>query len=349
MSAPTNVGARIAFATSSLSEAVDVRTDGDVRHHHTLHVPPPVGEGRIDLVNLGHGLALMWGYCIPHGETVRCRIEPTVSVTQLIFHRSASVARVVLGGRTRSRLFERHEMILLPPGVTGTVVIEPDVKTEQVAILVTGEGFARLEAEDPGEQTLASLLNHPSGTRRTAREARPVVANSVLDVAVSQLLTCPLHGPMARLYLEAKTIEVIALTVDHLNGDATRARRVSLNRQDIELLDEARRYLLQSFRSPPTIAELAHLIGLNRTKLKAGFHQRYNTTIYAFVREQRMHEAMNLLQSGSCNVTEAAHLVGYASLSAFAVAFKATHGFCPCAVRGVPEIEEPPAWCGCEE
>ena len=349
MGALTDVGVRIQFATTRFCETVDVHPEDDQHHHQTLHLPPHVGEGRVDLTNLGRGLALVWGHCVPRGEALRCRIDPNAEVTQLVFHRSGSAARVVLNGRTRGRLFRRHELMVLPPSVTGTVVLEPDVRTEQVAILITSEELAQLDTEQLESETLSSLLVPTSRSKRAGGGARLVAANSALDVAVSQLLSCPLHGSLARFYLEAKTLEVIALSVDHLRSDAAQTRAVALNKRDIELLEEARAHLLQTFRDPPTIAELAHRVGLNRTKLKAGFRKRFHSTIFGFVREQRMHKAMTLLQDGSYNVTEVAHLVGYASLSAFAVAFKATHGFCPCAVRGIPAAGDPPGWCGCEE
>ena len=81
-------------------------------------------------------------------------------------------------------------------------------------------------------------------------------------------------------------------------------------------------------------------MGLNRTKLKVGFKERFGTIVFGFVRQQRMQRALLLLCDGECNVYEAALAVGYNSVSAFAAAFRAAFGFSPRLVRGCKDVTE---------
>ncbi|TVR35736.1 MAG: AraC family transcriptional regulator [Spirochaetaceae bacterium] len=57
--------------------------------------------------------------------------------------------------------------------------------------------------------------------------------------------------------------------------------------------------LLTHYANPPTITELSAAVGLNRTRLKAGFRDRFGTTIFGFIRAQRMQRALLLLRDGS--------------------------------------------------
>ncbi|MBN1836660.1 MAG: helix-turn-helix transcriptional regulator, partial [Spirochaetales bacterium] len=157
----------------------------------------------------------------------------------------------------------------------------------------------------------------------------PGHATAAMGLAVRQMLTCGLRGSLARMYLEAKVTELIALRLAQVGEEPAGERRLVLTRRDRELLHEARAILSERYAEPPTISELAREVALNRTKLKAGFRELFGTTVFGFVRAQRMREAFEVLLDGTCNVTEAANRVGYNSPGAFAAVFKAAYGFSP--------------------
>jgi len=94
-------------------------------------------------------------------------------------------------------------------------------------------------------------------------------------------------------------------------------------------IQEAREILQAEYRSPPTIPQLALRVGLNRSKLKAGFRHEFGTTVFAFVRSRRMLEAECLLLDTDMSVSEVAAAIGYSNPGAFSYAFKQERGFCP--------------------
>lgn len=49
---------------------------------------------------------------------------------------------------------------------------------------------------------------------------------------------------------------------------------------------------------PPSLLELSRLIGLNDYKLKTGFKEMYGTTVFGYLREQRLEKAYRLLMEG---------------------------------------------------
>lgn len=75
--------------------------------------------------------------------------------------------------------------------------------------------------------------------------------------------------------------------------------------------------------------ELAREVGINDYKLKIGFHEVFDTTVFGCLYEYRMERSRQLLESGNLTVTGVARAVGYANRSHFAAAFKRKFGVNP--------------------
>ncbi len=149
---------------------------------------------------------------------------------------------------------------------------------------------------------------------------------------VDAVSACTMIGPMRQLYLEGKALELIALAVDALGADAAPPSEVRMDADLIDRLEHARQVLLADICEPPSLRQLARRCGLNERKLKEGFKQRFGTTVFAYVRQQRMSRAHDLLVGNSGNVGDVAQRVGYANASKFAAAFRRQFGISPSAV-----------------
>jgi AraC-like DNA-binding protein len=84
---------------------------------------------------------------------------------------------------------------------------------------------------------------------------------------------------------------------------------------------------------PPSLPELARSVGLNEFKLKVGFRTHFGTSVFGYLRAQRMDQARRLLVRGELSVTEVAARVGYSNPSKFAAAFRKHFGRPPSALR----------------
>lgn len=146
---------------------------------------------------------------------------------------------------------------------------------------------------------------------------------------IDEILGCPYQGYARRLYLEGKTYELLALRLREIEPAEHTQKRASFSHWDLQAIREAKRLLDASLQDPPTLACLARLAGINDFKLKLGFKQVYETTVFGYVRQERMRIARNLLERGQCDVSQAACIVGYESLSSFARQFKKTYGYSP--------------------
>ncbi|MGH6633270.1 MAG: helix-turn-helix domain-containing protein, partial [Sphingopyxis sp.] len=74
---------------------------------------------------------------------------------------------------------------------------------------------------------------------------------------------------------------------------------------------------------------LARMVGVNQTKLKAGFREVFGVTIYDFIIQQRMRHASQLLLTSEYSVSEVAYQTGYEYPANFTCAFKKYFGALP--------------------
>jgi AraC-like DNA-binding protein len=130
------------------------------------------------------------------------------------------------------------------------------------------------------------------------------------------------------VYLEALAMQLLCHTVTELSGCEVHAH-TSIPPRDLKRIHEARDHLAQHYASPPTIPQLARVVGMNQTKLKAGFKQTFQQTIYAYILQRRMEATAQLLAEREFSVAEIAYRVGYEYPANFSCAFKRYYGCSP--------------------
>ncbi|TVP64214.1 MAG: AraC family transcriptional regulator [Nodularia sp. (in: Bacteria)] len=151
-----------------------------------------------------------------------------------------------------------------------------------------------------------------------------------MQVALHQLLNCPVKGMMRRTYVEAKTLELITLQFAQMLQDITPGEQsVRLRKRDIECIYQARDIITQDMTNPPSLIELAQQLQLNERKLKQGFRQIFGTTVFGYLHDYRLEQAGQLLMTGQMNVAEVSYAVGFANRSYFAAAFRKKFGINP--------------------
>ena len=131
------------------------------------------------------------------------------------------------------------------------------------------------------------------------------------------------------VYLEALAMQLLCHTVTELSAREPHAHGAGIPPRDLKRIYEARDYLAQHYASPPTIPQLARMVGMNQTKLKAGFKQAFQLTIYAYILQRRMEATAQLLVQREFSVAEIAYRVGYEYPANFSCAFKRYYGCSP--------------------
>lgn len=143
------------------------------------------------------------------------------------------------------------------------------------------------------------------------------------------------EGIIKAFFLEARVKELLLLVMEHSYGPDP-APELVLRPDDIERIHAAREVLMNRMDNPPTLKELARLVGLNEFKLKKGYKQIYNTTMYLEFREERLKKALLLLKDESHTISEVAFLAGFKGISSFCVSFHNRFGYSPNYYRKSP-------------
>ena len=151
---------------------------------------------------------------------------------------------------------------------------------------------------------------------------------------LQQLLQWPYQGITRQLYLESKVLELLALYFEQIFTKSEYQSK-KMASKEIDRVYQARDILIQTMADPPSLPELAKQVQLNERKLKQGFREIFNNTVFDYLHDHRMEQAQMLLQTGQLNIQETARWVGYASRSSFVVAFKKKFQVTPSQYRRV--------------
>nr|RNJ69305.1 MAG: AraC family transcriptional regulator [Leptolyngbya sp. IPPAS B-1204] len=178
----------------------------------------------------------------------------------------------------------------------------------------------------------------PPLLRRLLQNSQPIqdqfwhvqLTTSAMRSAIHQILHCPYQGLTHWLFWESKVIELIALRLDQVCQTLPVDLASSgLHSEDIDRIHYASDILLQRLKNPPSLVELARLVGLNDHKLKQGFRQVFGTTVFGYLQTHRMELAKQLLAEPTFNIAGVAQAMGYASQSHFCHMFKQQFGMTP--------------------
>ncbi|MEM9771955.1 MAG: AraC family transcriptional regulator [Cyanobacteria bacterium P01_D01_bin.73] len=132
---------------------------------------------------------------------------------------------------------------------------------------------------------------------------------------INNILSCPYQGRTRRSYLENQAEKLIELRIAAMEEKL----RISAS---ADYIRQASAILRHNFVNPPSVEELARLVGTNRFKLNQGFRQVYGTTPFGYLRNCRLRNARSLLLMSELSVAQVAEEVGYTCRSKFATAFR---------------------------
>lgn len=219
--------------------------------------------------------------------------------------------------------------LLASTGSRNKLIIDYDTKPWSRISLYVNRIVLRSFAVSP-EKELPKHLRHliipiDQEIYRRVKDIQPAMAG-----VLQQILNCPYQGMVKRAYLESKVIELMALVLDHeIIIQQGEVKKGSLKPDQIERIHYAKEILLRDLSNPPSLEELAHQAGLNDFMLKQGFHHCFGTTVFSVLRDRRLEMARQMLAEQEITVAEVAHQIGYASVRAFARAFKKRFGSSP--------------------
>ncbi|UOQ52927.1 helix-turn-helix transcriptional regulator [Hymenobacter cellulosivorans] len=210
------------------------------------------------------------------------------------------------------------------PGFAGTSRNE-ELETETFMVQFTRAAFLRLSGQ--GNEVLRRFGERVLEGQPVVLGEQSLTVGLALHNAIRAVLNCRFQGPLKKLFLYSKALEILVLQAEAF--ERHQPARFARTEYDQERLLFARDYLIQHLHLPPSLPELARIAGLNEFKLKKGFKEMFGQTVFSYLADYRLAEAEAQLIEGRKTASELAFELGYSSLQHFSAAFKKKFGVSP--------------------
>lgn len=319
-----------ALSALSSTDSANLEPSHHSNFELTIQSPKSQSRGYKRSLNLRHGLNLLirdyWlqeelieeNLPEPAGRTLELGFNMLVGHEDGIQSRQGD-SHSFLQLETNRTVFDTQEW-----GLKGRVLkVDLHLRTQQESQAFSAEQLELIPTE------LRQMIDrHQDSWHQPLETISPAI-----QMVLQQILNCPYAGSIQQVYLEGKALELIALqTAQWLQVDSTSCR-YRLKASDIERIHQAKDIVAQRLEDPPSLLELARAVGMNDCTLKRGFRQVFGTTVFGYLRQQRLIKARQLLQETEMSVAEVTCQVGYTHSGHFAAAFKREFGVTPKAFR----------------
>jgi AraC-like DNA-binding protein len=110
--------------------------------------------------------------------------------------------------------------------------------------------------------------------------------------------------------------------------------KIRLSFEDIHKIREGHSIIMNNLEmSFPSLKTFALQLGTNEFKLKYGFKQLYGTTVFNFIKQERLRKSKMMVQYSTQSLKSIAHMTGFKSFAHFSRTFKAQYGCTPSELR----------------
>lgn len=148
-----------------------------------------------------------------------------------------------------------------------------------------------------------------------------------MQILIDDIRNSPARGPMRNLLIQSRVLELVALEIEQFRTPVSTSETIPPD--EMEKLHQLKAYLDTNFLADHSLAQLSRYCLLNEFKVKKGFKQLFDTTVFNYLRKLRMEYAGQLLRHNSLSVDEVADRLNYEHSQHFSIAFKKYTGITP--------------------
>lgn len=157
-------------------------------------------------------------------------------------------------------------------------------------------------------------------------------AHRLITDPLEKVIGDTIRGPVAPTntlaFYEDKVLDLIFYVVRDI-AKTNYVPQTALRPAEIEKLYQLRDTIARHPERSHTMKDLARTAGMNKSKLGTNFKELFKTTVFEFIREQRMQMAHKLLKETTLSVKEVAAATGYKNPSNFTEAYRKYFGYAP--------------------
>ncbi|MXQ54239.1 helix-turn-helix transcriptional regulator [Shimazuella alba] len=297
-------------------------------YEHVLHYPPDIAEGKVTRYLLRDGFELIIRDLKMH-QSFRLETYQESPLFELGFNLYGDMLfqanhKTYHTHNNQISMSFLHDSFVSLKQSAGDHILTVGIHLTESAI---HDYFFQFLQDD--QQTIDSFFK--KGEARFLQKPTDII----LQVVLQQILQCPYSGNTGKMYLESKALELLTVYFAKYENQNKAIHTIKWSKSDKEQIEQAKEWIIRHLEDPITIGSISQAIGINDFKLKKGFRELLGTTVFHYIREQRLAKAQQLLIIGEMNVTEVSIAVGYQNPSRFAAVFKNKFGITPSQYRFV--------------
>lgn len=168
-------------------------------------------------------------------------------------------------------------------------------------------------------------------TKENAKNSyiKSIQMNAEMIEIANQIINCEYEGLTRKMYLESKALELMTKHIFLISKQAINQNKSTLRMDELVLIEKIKTEIDKNLTNPPSLFEIAKNAGLNHTKLNYGFKTLYDTTVFGYIRSQRLEKAKYELKNSEISISEISYQLGYSSPSHFTREFSKSFGISP--------------------
>lgn len=229
------------------------------------------------------------------------------------------------------RTSSHQHNIFYNPETEESLEVEPQAEMKIFGLSFMSDKFIQIAANNgPILDKMAERVE----SRKPVYYSKGYHITPRMQQVIDEVRNCHFTGGLKKLFLQSKSIELLALQCEQIETEARNRREVQkISRTDEERIYHARDLLLAHAQEPLSLMELARKAGINEFKLKSGFKKVFDNTVFGYLSDYRLDQAKQMMREGTHSFTDIADELGYSSLQHFSNAFRKKFGQSPSEVK----------------
>ncbi|WP_340065648.1 AraC family transcriptional regulator [Ascidiimonas aurantiaca] len=295
-----------------------------------FQIPEKWGKGYVNAVSFSHGVGIL-DIDIRLNEPLVLEFNNSnIQPLKFLYNREEIIKHTFSDSDDETDI-NRLESIMVAADIHAehVLVFRPDKSICVFIISVNRKEFEK-KVEDflPGmNKELEALFRDVNGINRFLYQGY-----YSLDIAenIEACIECELTDFPRSVFLEGKVYEILGHQLrQYLDDLNTPEKRKILRKSTLNAIEQAAEIITQELDRVDNVLRLAKRVGLNQNTLQQGFKQVYGKSINAYMKDLRLKQAKELLESSDMNITEISYAIGINSRSYFSKIFREKFGMTP--------------------
>ncbi|TDS64279.1 AraC-like DNA-binding protein [Myroides indicus] len=162
----------------------------------------------------------------------------------------------------------------------------------------------------------------------TFTNIHPMPITICMDLLLQKFINNKKEGVLRAIYFDSMILELMLLQLEQIQQHHC-SLQCTQKKLHIDKMYKAKEILIQNYKKPPTLKQLAIELGTNDCTLKIEFKKVFGVSAYAFLSDYKMGIAKDYLLENRLSIAEISENLGYKNATHFTAAFKKYHEITP--------------------